>query len=160
MLSNRAVRFPLITLTVMRKSFRKLQPRIINYMSYKNFPNKKFKNYLWNELRNEDFFNNEKGFERVCNVSINVLNLHAPRKKDFSRGNQMPSLAKDISKEIMKRSRLRNRFLKNKSIENRTLYTQQRNFFVSILRKTKIRYYTNPTQKKIVDSNSETHIFW
>ena len=35
-----------MTLTVMRKSFRKLQPRIINYMSYKNFPNKKFKNYL------------------------------------------------------------------------------------------------------------------
>ena len=60
----------------------------------------------------------------------------------------MPSLAKDISKEIMKRPRLRNRFLKNKSIENRTLYTQQRNFFVSILRKAKIRYYTNPTQKK------------
>ena len=29
--------FHLMTLTVMRRSFRKLQPRIINYRSYKNF---------------------------------------------------------------------------------------------------------------------------
>ena len=36
---------------------------------------------------------------------------------------------------------LRNRFLKNKTLENRMLYTQQRNYGVSLLRKTKIRCY-------------------
>ena len=48
----------LITLAVMRKSFQKLQPRIISYRSYKNFSNKKFKSCLLNELRKADFVNN------------------------------------------------------------------------------------------------------
>ena len=43
-------------------------------------------------------------------------------------------------------SRLHNRFLKNKSLENRMIYTQQS---VSLLRKTKIRYYANLNEKKI-----------
>ena len=53
----------------------------------------------------------------------------------------MSFMTKDISKEIMKRSRLRKRF--SKSLENRMLYTQQKRFCVSFLRKTKIRYQTN-----------------
>ena len=53
----------------------------------------------------------------------------------------MSFMTKDISKEIMKRSRLRKRF--SKSLENRMLYTKQKRFCVSFLRKTKIRYQTN-----------------
>ena len=54
----------------------------------------------------------------------------------------------------MKRSRLRNRFLKDKSLE--MLYTQQRNYCVSLLRKTKIRYYANFNEKKILGNKQ----FW
>ena len=54
--------FHLMTLTVMRNSFKKLQPRIIKYRSYKNLSNKKFKGCLLNELRKEDFVNNDKRF--------------------------------------------------------------------------------------------------
>ena len=57
-------------------------------------------------------------------------------------------MTRGLSKEIMKRSRLSNRFLKNESQENRMLYTQQRNYCVSLLRKTKIRYYANLNEKK------------
>ena len=74
---------------------------------------------------------------------MNVLNKHAPRKKKIVRGNQVPFMTKDLSKEIMKRSRLCNKFLKDKGLENRMLHTQQRNYRVSLLRKTKIRYYAN-----------------
>ena len=35
--------FHLMTLTVMKKSFRKFHPRLINYRSYKNFSNEAFK---------------------------------------------------------------------------------------------------------------------
>ena len=140
----------------MRKSFKKLQPRIINYRSYQNSSNEKFKSCLLNELRKEDFVNNDKGFEKFCNISMKVLNKHAPRKKKIVRGNQMPFMTKDLSKEIMKRSRLRNRFLKDKNLENRMLYTQQRNYCVSLLRKTKIRYYANLNEKKILDNKQ----FW
>ena len=106
-------------------------------MSYKNFSNKKFKSYLLIELRKEDFVNNKKGFEKFCNISINVLNMHALRNKKIVRDNQMPFMTKDLSKEIMKRSRLRNRFLKDRSLENRMLYTQQRNYCVSLFKKYK-----------------------
>ena len=64
----------------------------------------------------------------------------------------MPFMTKDLSKEIMKKSRLCNRFLKDKSLENRMLYTQQRNYCVSLLRKIKIRYYANLNEKKIQDN--------
>ena len=56
----------------------------------------------------------------------------------------------------MKRSRQRNRFLKDKSLENRMLYTQQRNYCVSLLRTTKIRYYANFNEKKILGNKQ----FW
>ena len=83
---------------------------------------------------------------------MKVSNKHTPRKKKIIRGTQMPFMTKDLSKEIMKRSRMRNRFLKDKSLENRMLYTQQGNYCVSLLRKTKIKYYENLTEKKILDN--------
>ena len=140
----------------MRKSFKKLQPRIINYRSYKNFLNEKLKSCFLNGLRKEDFVNNDKGLEKFCNISMKVLNKYAPRKKKFVRSNQMLFMKKDFSKEIMKRSRLRTRFLKDKGLENRMLYTQQRNYCVFLLRKTKIRYYLNLNVKKILDNKQ----FW
>ena len=72
-------------------------------------------------------------------------------KKKYARGNQMPFMTKDLSKEIMIRSRLRNKYLNNKSEENRLLYTQQRNKCVSLLRKTKTNYYGNLNEKDITE---------
>ena len=64
-------------------------------------------------------------------------------------GNQLLFMTRDISKEIIKRSRLCYRFLKNKSLQNTMLHTQQRNYCVSLLRKTNIRYYANLNEKKL-----------
>ena len=141
-----------MTLIVMRKKFKKLQPRIINYKSYKKFSNEKFKNCLLNQIRKEDFINDDKDFERFCNIKMKVFNKPAPRKKKFATGNQMSFMTKDLAKEIMKRCRLHKRFLKNENQENRILYTQQRNYCVSLLKKTTIRYYSNFNEKKIVDN--------
>ena len=44
-------------------------------------------------------------------------------------------MTKEFFTRITKRLRLRNRFLKNKSQENRMLYTQQRNYCLPLLRK-------------------------
>ena len=70
--------FHLMTLTVMRKSFKKYQPKIINYRSYKNFSNEKYRETLINNLSKENFINNDDGFQRFC---LDALNKHAPRKK-------------------------------------------------------------------------------
>ena len=68
----------------------------------------------------------------------------------------MPFMTKNLSKEIMTRSRLRNKYLKYKTEENCLLYTHQRNKCVSLLRKTKKNYYGNLDEKGITDNKK----FW
>ena len=63
---------------------------------------------------------------------------------------------KTLSKAIMLRTNLRNKFLKNRSNENKTNYVKQRNHCLSLLRKTKREYYSNLDEKKICDSKT----FW
>ena len=58
--------------------------------------------------------------------------------------------------EIVTKSRLRDKCLKNKTEENRLLYIQQGNKCVSLLRKTKVNYYRNLDKKNITNSK----IFW
>ena len=79
--------FHLMTVTVMRKIFKKLKPRAINYRSYKHFLNEAYRESLLDELSKEVFVNNDDGLQRFCDVNINVLNRHAPRKKKLARGN-------------------------------------------------------------------------
>ena len=52
----------------------------------------------------------------------------------------------------MTRSRLRTRFLKNRSEENRKLFCKQRNKCVLLLRKSKKDYFENLNQKNITDN--------
>ena len=104
----------------------------------------------------ENFINNDDGFQRFCHISLDALNKHAPCKKKHARGNQMPFFHKEFSKATMTRTTLRNIFLQNSSEENRIRYTKQRNFCVSLLRKTKKRYYENLNEKPVVDNK----LFW
>ena len=68
----------------------------------------------------------------------------------------MPFMTKNLSENIMKRSRLRNKYLNNNNEENRKLYVQQRNYCVSLLRKTKKVYYENLDERKVSDNK----LFW
>ena len=52
------------------------------------------------------------------------------------RANQAPFITKTLSKEMMKRSRLRSKFLNTKSDIDKA-YNKQRNYVVSLLRKEK-----------------------
>ena len=94
--------FHLMTLTVMKKSFRKFQPRLINYRSYKNFSNEAFRECLLEKLSKEIFEHNDDGLQRFCDINLQVLNQHAPQKIKYVRGNQMPFMTKQLSKEILK----------------------------------------------------------
>ena len=145
--------FHLMTMTVMRKSFKKYQPSIISYRSYKNFSNAAFRETLIKTLSNENLVNNDNGLERFCDISLETFNKHAPCKKKHAQGNQMSFFNKDLSKAIMSRTKLRNISLQNRSEENKIRYTKRRNFCVSLLRKTKKRYHENLNEKSVVDKN-------
>ena len=56
----------------------------------------------------------------------------------------------------MLRRKLRNKFFKNRSNENKRNEVKQRNYCVSLLRKTKREYYSNLDEKKICDNKT----FW
>ena len=101
-----------MTLSVMKKYFKKLQLRIINYRSYKHFSNNTFRKDLIDKLSDEKFVINDDGLKRFYKLSVNVLNKHASRRTKHARGNQMQFFIKGLSKEIMSRCKLRNNYLK------------------------------------------------
>ena len=51
--------FHLMTVTVLRKTFKKVRPRIINYRSFKHFSNEAFRVSFKKNLSNEVYFNND-----------------------------------------------------------------------------------------------------
>ena len=76
--------------------------------------------------------------------------------KKYIRGNHLPFMNKELSKEIMHRTRLRNNILRNRSDENKRKYSKQRNYCVSLLKKIKKKYCSNLSEKKITDNKT----FW
>ena len=80
----------------------------------------------------------------------------ASRKKKYSRVSNMPFMNKLLSRGHMKRTRLRNRYLKKRSEQNILFHVKQRNYCVFLSRKTKKDYYANLNVKDIVDNKQ----FW
>ena len=94
----------------MKTTYKKSQPKIINYRSYQYFNNESFREELIQiEANGNNCDESFKNLTSSCNV---ILNKHAPQKKKYVRGNQSPFMNKTLSKEIMQKSKLRNLFLK------------------------------------------------
>ena len=53
------------------------------------------------------------------------MNTHAPIKKKLLRAGHVPYITKTLSKAIMKRSKLENKYVKNKTNENLKSYKKQ-----------------------------------
>ena len=99
-----------LTITIMNINFQKQIPKIISYRNYKKCNNEHFKIELLHELNNNDIYGmNYSEFE---NIFMNILNRHAPLRKKYLRANNAPFMNKPLSKAIMVRSRLRNKFIK------------------------------------------------
>ena len=124
--------FHMMTLTAMKKSSQKYRPRIIKFRDYRHFQNNAFREDLLSELVNFNIEISDEGFTEF---------LHAPCKQKYVRGNHLSFMNKSLSKEIMKRAHLRNKFLKDRKKENKSRYSKQRNYYVSLIRKMKKDYY-------------------
>ena len=146
--------FHMLTVTMMKATFNKQIPKILNYRNYKNFNNVMFRNNLLHELSKIGF--PHISCEKFESIFMNILNIHAPVKKRYVRANISPFMTKDIHKAIMVRSKLRNRFLKLKTTESRDAYKRQRNLCVTLIRHTKKSFYNNLDPKLITDNKN----FW
>ena len=65
-------------------------------------------------------------------------------------------MSNEIFKAVMNRTRLRNRFLKNRSNGNGHLFRKQRNLCVSLLTKSKKYYFSNLSEKQTTNNKR----FW
>ena len=75
------------------------------------------------------------------NTIFCIFNKHAHIKNIYIRANEAPFMTKELHKVIMKRSKLRNKFLKSKSLSYRKACTSQRNISKKLLRNTKRTYF-------------------
>ena len=141
--------FHRMILTVTKMTFQKLKPRVISYRDYNHFNNETYRNELLSEISNSYLNFNDSGFNDFFDICRAILDQHASRKQKYARGNHMPFMNKAISKEIMKRTQLRNKFLKERNDENKRKYASQRNYCVSLLRKTKKDYYEKLNEKDV-----------
>ena len=62
----------------------------------------------------------------------------------------MPFITKKLSKEIMKRLRLRKKFLRKKTDKTFKLYVKQRSKCVSLLKKGKKEYYQSLDEENVI----------
>ena len=54
------------------------------------------------KLSQQTFVNNDYGFEKFYDITLKTLDKYALKKGKHARSNQMPFMAKDLSKNIMK----------------------------------------------------------
>ena len=102
--------------------FQKKVPKIIAYRSYKKIGNAEFCDDINNFAFDQSDVSNFK------ETMFNIFDKHAPIKQKYLRANEAPFMTKELHREIMKRSRLLNNFLRTKSQESRLKYYKNRNF--------------------------------
>ena len=100
--------------------------------------------------------NNDLEFD-IFKAALNeAIEKHATIKQRYVRANQAPCINKTINKEIMKRSRLRNKLLNTKSDIDRKAYNKQSNLCVSLIRWEKKSFFNNISTRDITDNRT----FW
>ena len=115
-----------LTITSLKQYFPKQKPIIIHFRDYSNFDLFLFKSdlsHIFTFIGNKDI--NYQTFE---NTFMDLLKQKAPIKKKYIRANNAPFMDKTLSKAVMTRSRIRDRYLRNLSVTNNNEYKRYRNF--------------------------------
>ena len=137
-----------MVITVLKGFFHNKAPRLIKYRDYKKLNQNQFKNELKEKLNlpNKSILN----YEKFQEIFMNLLNKHAPMKEKAVRANNAAFMNKTLSKAVMTRSRLQNKYLKFPSKESEVNYKKYRNYCVNLFKREKRKYYNNlsPRNKK------------
>ena len=113
--------YHLMVYTMLKSTYTKLEPKILRKRSYKDFNKESFLRDLQHGLNNID------NFAEFHDAFKAILDHHATIKQTKLRGNTKPHINKTLRKEIMKRSRLKNKANKSGKEEDKRLYNIQRN---------------------------------
>ena len=141
--------FNMTVVTELNMGFQKLKLHIVACSGYKHLSNEKFRS----DIQSCGSENNLKCFKETV---FCIFNKHDPIKRKSVRANEASFMTKELHKAVMKRSRLRNKFLKTKSITDRKNYNFQRNHCKKLIRSTKKSLFNDLDISKINDNRS----FW
>ena len=122
--------FHKMILTVLKTTFIKAGPKETIYRCYKQFDKIEFKNDLTKKLYHESSCDIDNEFESKF---LEVLNVHAPLKTRITRANEVPYMTKALRKAIANRSRLENRFYRDKTDVTKKAYKKQKNYCSRVL---------------------------
>ena len=107
---------------MLKPTYTKLEPKLLRNRSYKDFTKEYFLQDLKHGLKNIGKFaefNDE--FKAILN------HHHAPIKQSKLRGNAKPHVSETLTKEIMKRSRFKNKVNTSGKDEDTRSYSIQQN---------------------------------
>ena len=85
-----------------------------------------------------------------------VLDKHTPIKNKIVRDNEAPFITKELSKAIMNRSKLKNRYAKWSSRENFLAFKEQKNIYKNLNKKTKKNYFSKINSNGVMGNKQ----FW
>ena len=118
-----------------RSTHERLRPTKIQYRSYKKFNEADFLRDITDPpfdkcLKIRD---SKTAYDSFKDTFLSITNKHAPLKANMNRGNQAPFMAKELSKQIMIRSRLRNKSISiGRENIGKTMYASETNARVYI----------------------------
>ena len=125
--------------SMLKTTFHKEEPKKLIYRDYKTFSLETFSSELFLKLEsqeNNDYQTFEKNF-------VDTLNNQAPKQSKIFRGNQKPHINKILRNAIMKRSKLKNKANKTKSVDDLIKYKKQRNLIVKLNKNCKNEFFDN-----------------
>ena len=98
------------------------------------------------------------GFEcALLKATLNeAVKRHAPIKQLYVRANKAPFINKTINKEIIKRSRLKTKFLNTKSDIDKKAYNKQPNLCVNLIERETKNFFNNINTPDVTDNKA----FW
>jgi len=138
--------------TELKSIYTKVPPRKVTYRSYKYFNDNTFLSDLSENLSSSNISN----YDIFESIFVEVLNKHAPLKSRFVRGNEKRHMNKALRKAIMRRSRLRNVYLKSQKISDRHAYQRQRNYVTNLNRRAREMYF----ESAVSQFSNKSHNFW
>ena len=139
--------------TMLKTTYECFPPKLIHYRNYKDLS----QNHLHNKHAPDAAFIQPGDIGSLQTAIVKTINKEAPIKKRMVRGNNKPHVTSMIRKEIMTRSRLKNKANKSGRVEDRKAYKKQRNLVLELNRKAKKEFIKNSISKKC---NNRTKTFY
>ena len=140
----------------MKVFYKNQKPTIITYGCNKKFSNEVFMADVQNRISQVTSENKDLELDFFKAVINEAIQRQAPIKQRYVRANQGLLINKTINKQIMKRSRIRNKFLNAESDIDRKAYDKQRNLCVSLIRRERKSFFNNISTPDITDNKT----FW